>query len=129
MKSINNFLLLCMWSISLFCTSECTVIEFKGSPEQFDALLKTGKPVVVKFHQLWCSACKAFKKTFEMISNEFPSITFLAIDASAHPTLEKRFQYGGYPTIIYFDAQGNKVDQKTGGLSAEGLRQKVKTLQ
>ncbi len=128
-KVKSSLLLSCIVLITLTNTINCAVREFKGTDAQFDAILKEGKPVVIKFHQLWCPACKGYKNTFESVSKEFPNITFLAVDCAAHKSIEQRFKFGGYPTTIFFNAAGSIQDQQSGALSAEGLRQKVKKLQ
>ncbi len=125
----NKFLFLCITLITLANTLECTVREFKGTDAQFDAILKEGKPVVVKCYQTWCSACKHYEDSFKSISNQFPHVTFLAVDCAKNPSIESRFGFHGYPTTIFFDSTGNKKNQRTNVLTAEELRKEVEKLQ
>lgn len=127
-KTILSFLF-CM--LSLFSTtikSATSVYEFNEEKEQFDAILQQGKPVVAKFYQPWCGACKAYKRPFETVAQEFPNVIFVAIHCDANRKLEKKYGIQGYPTTIFFDSNGKQVDRQPGGMSDVGLRQKVKGL-
>lgn len=121
--------LFCM--LSFFSTtikSATSVYEFDEKKEQFDTMLQQGKPVVAKFYQPWCGACKQYAPAFEAVAQEFSNVTFIAIHCDANKNLERKYGIQGYPTTIFFDSNGKQVDRQSGGMSKEGLRQKVKNL-
>lgn len=106
-----------------------TVEEFKGTLQQFEARLHQGKPVVVKFYQPWCPACKKFADTFKNVSNEFPGVLFLAVHGDANPEVTQHYNITQIPTLKYFDAQGKMQSEKAGAPSAAALRENIQKIQ
>ena len=125
-KSMLPFLL-CVLSFFSLITA-VSVYEFNSKQESFDDVLKKGKPVVAKFYQPWCPACKSYKKPFETVAQEFPNVIFVAIDCGENPDLERKYGVQGYPTTIFFDSNGMQVEKQPGGMDDVGLSKKVKNL-
>ncbi|WP_227729036.1 protein-disulfide reductase DsbD [Yersinia proxima] len=76
-----------------------------------------GKPVMLDLYADWCVACKEFEKyTFsdEQVQRQLADTVLLQADVTAnsaeHAALLKELNVLGLPTILFFDAQGNEIN-------------------
>ncbi|WP_227730991.1 protein-disulfide reductase DsbD [Yersinia proxima] len=76
-----------------------------------------GKPVMLDLYADWCAACKEFEKyTFsdEQVQRQLADTVLLQADVTAnsaeHAALLKELNVLGLPTILFFDAQGNEIN-------------------
>ena len=51
-----------------------------GSSAEFDALISSKKPVLVKFCATWCGSCRRFVPTFEALATQYPGVEFVTVD-------------------------------------------------
>ena len=51
-----------------------------GSASEFDALVRSKKPVLVKFCATWCGSCRRFVPTYEALPTQYPSVEFATVD-------------------------------------------------
>jgi len=67
----------------------------------------SGKSVLIKYYAPWCGHCKTLAPVYEELGAAFKGkdIIIAEIDATANYIAESRVS--GFPTIIYYDAQGN----------------------
>lgn len=126
MKTVLS-LTLCMF-LTMHLSIQCTLQEFKGTSAQLKAKLQEGKPVVIKFYQPWCPACKHFAPTFETIAQEYPTIKFIDVNCSDNKEVADAYAVTAYPTLMYYDADGKIIDKKSGILKPDEFRQKIKTI-
>ncbi|CNI65140.1 MULTISPECIES: protein-disulfide reductase DsbD [Yersinia] len=91
-----------------------------------------GKPVMLDLYADWCVACKEFEKyTFsdEQVQRQLANTVLLQADVTAnsaeHAALLKSLNVLGLPTILFFDAQGNEVNDArvTGFMNASEFLQ------
>jgi len=80
--------------------------------EDYDALVKSGKPVIVKFYADWCGACKTITKPFEELADdvELQGVTFAVVDIDRI----RPEKIESVPAVFYFQ-DGQKVHHSVGG--------------
>ena len=77
-------------------------------PRQF----KDGKPNLVYFSQTWCGYCKRFNDDWNTLAAKLTDATPIKIvgdDGGAMDKLMEREEVRGYPTIILYKKDGDKV--------------------
>jgi thioredoxin 1 len=83
--------------------------------DQFNALMKDGKPIVVHIHAPWCSNCRAQDPILnsEINSPVYKGVTFLEVDFDTQKKVLKEFNVSIQSTILVFK-QGKEVGRLTG---------------
>ncbi|ELP89208.1 protein disulfide isomerase, putative [Entamoeba invadens IP1] len=91
-----------LFVLCLFALSNAAVVSLTA--ENFDAKIKEGKPVLVKFFAPWCGHCKKLAPTYEEFSNvaetEIPQLVVAEVDCPANNAICGHVQ--GYPTVILY---------------------------
>lgn len=82
---------------------------------QFDALNKSGKPVVVHVHADWCPTCRAQDPIVSALIKDpaFKNVSFLEVDFDAQKDIVKAFNVTQQSTLIVFKG-GKEVGRSTG---------------
>ncbi|ASU41520.1 thiol reductase thioredoxin [Herbaspirillum sp. meg3] len=82
---------------------------------QFDALNKSGKPVVVHVHADWCPTCRAQDPIVSALIKDpaFKNVSFLEVDFDAQKDVVKAFNVTQQSTLIVFKG-GKEVGRSTG---------------
>jgi len=108
----------------------CTVTDAYAVSWSYDieSALKAAKqrnvPVMADFYTSWCGWCtKLDKDTYadqkvNELSREFVCVK---IDCEKSPKTGSRYNVRGYPTIIFFDSNGNEKKRITGYVNAVSL--------
>ncbi|KAK3828367.1 MAG: protein disulfide-isomerase tigA precursor [Benniella sp.] len=106
-------------SLSSFVTHKSGVRAMGKRPSAVEVLTdvtfdqtigKTGKSYLVEFYAPWCGHCKALAPTFEKLGHDFfneKDVVIAKIDATKEPKTAEKYKVSGYPTIKFFDAEGN----------------------
>ena len=83
--------------------------------DQFNTLMKDGKPIVVHIHAPWCSNCRAQDPILnsEINSPVYKGVTFLEVDFDTQKKVLKEFNVSIQSTILVFK-QGKEVGRLTG---------------
>jgi thioredoxin 1 len=77
-------------------------------------VLKSDKPVLLKFEAEWCGPCKAMKPTIAELADEYgDKVTIATIDIDQNNQTAYKLGIRGVPTVMLF-SQGNIVAQKVG---------------
>lgn len=111
-----------------------------------------GKPTVVNLWATWCPPCVREMPVLQRAQAERPDVHFVFLNQGEPPQrvrawLEERsltlsnvlidgkgqaaawFNAQGYPTTLFFDAQGALVSTRVGELSAATLQERLKQIQ
>lgn len=128
---------------------EAPLQALDGSPVSLQAF--KGRPVVVNLWATWCPPCRREMPVLQRSQQAHPEVhhlfvnqgesaeqvrSFLQAEAVQlqHVLLDRpgrwaaRFDVVGYPTTLFFDAQGRLVARRMGELSSATLQAKVQAL-
>lgn len=99
-----------------------TVASEGMSLKDYQAMLQSGKTVLVDFYAEWCAPCKKMKPFLDKISTEMAGkVTFIRIDADQNSRLCKEMGVAALPVLkVYRD--GKETWNHTGFADEETLR-------
>ena len=63
---------------------------------------------IVDFFTTWCPPCKSLAPKLADMSEEFPNVTFVAVDAEKFRSIAAKFNVKCYPTLVFL-VDGKKV--------------------
>ena len=89
------------------------MVEQIKTTEQFDALLKDNKSVVVDFYATWCGPCKMVGPVVEKVSEEMTDVKFVKVDVDELGDLASRYGIMSIPAVFSFK-DGQKVGEQIG---------------
>jgi thioredoxin 1 len=96
--------------------------------ENFEALVKTGKPIVLDFWATWCGPCRMVGPFIEQLAQEYDGRAIVGkCDVDQDEELSARFGVRNIPTIL-FVKDGQVVDKQVGAASKAVLEDKLKAL-
>ena len=79
-----------------------------------EQVLKSDRPVLLKFEAEWCGPCKAMKPAIDEIAAAYGDrITIATLDIDQNNQTPYRLGVRGVPTVMLF-SNGNVVGQKVG---------------
>ena len=75
----------------------------KVTEENFQALLNTGKPVMIDFGATWCGPCQALAPRIEEIEKEYDGRAVIGTaDVDECSDLAAQFRIRNVPTVLFF---------------------------
>lgn len=87
-----------------------------------DALIDSGRPVLVDFWAEWCGPCVMMNGSLARFAEERGERLLVAkVNTVGHPDVAKRHNVRGLPTLILF-RDGREARRKAGALSISELR-------
>lgn len=101
---------------------------FKGSwKEVKKKAAETGKPVFVDAYAEWCGPCKMMdrrvftrKKVGDFYNKHFINYQY-DMEKGNGPKFRRKFRVSAYPTLIYFNSDGEVVKRKRGAMGPGSL--------
>ncbi|KAG1905485.1 protein disulfide isomerase [Suillus fuscotomentosus] len=107
----------------LASVSASNVVEL--TPDNFDSAIGKGKPGLVEFFAPWCGHCKNLAPIYEQLGDAFAhaksKVIVAKVDADgAGKPLGQKYGVTGYPTLKWFDEQGN-IEPYEGGRDLDAL--------
>ncbi|HNZ08263.1 MAG TPA: thioredoxin family protein [Bacillota bacterium] len=101
----------------------------EATPEDVTKAASSGRPFVVKMTGENCEACELLEPILAELANELKGkVDFMAIDVYKYPKLAAEHRIIYIPTLIYFDASGQKLGITQGLLQIDQLKDKMKEL-
>lgn len=94
--------------------------------EQYEALLRSDKLVLVDFYADWCAPCKKMKPYLEKISVDMAdTVTLVRIDADANAALCKTLNVAGLPVLKLY--RNNELAwENIGYIGETAVREQIK---
>ncbi len=106
--------------------------EFPDSPieateDNFQGVVDRYPLVVFEFRADWCGACKSLDPLIDSLAEKYSEkVVFARIDVDRNPSLVKRFQVSGVPTLVVAK-DGEFVDKMVGVSSPQDLESKIQS--
>jgi thioredoxin-like negative regulator of GroEL len=97
------------------------VTDVQTDAEAVLSLQAGDKPRVVLVHAEWCGHCRTMMASFVEAASDTRDIEWVRVLGSVAPSLVRRADLRGFPTIYGVDARGS-VTQHAGGRDAASLR-------
>ncbi|XP_034030091.1 glutaredoxin 3 [Thalassophryne amazonica] len=90
------------------------VVEATTRQQFEDFLAKAGKCLtVVHFQAAWAPQCEQMNDVMVELAKEYPSSTFVKLEAEAVPEVSEKYEISAVPTFLFFKG-GEKVDRLDG---------------
>lgn len=78
-------------------------IEEIASLEEFNQVIKTGKPAIVDFYAEWCPSCMQMLPAYRAVAQSLhETINFIKVDADAGQDIMKAYKVDKVPTLLTF---------------------------
>ncbi|USH05266.1 thioredoxin TrxC [Grimontia kaedaensis] len=88
----------------------------EGTDDNMDALLASGKPVVIDFWAPWCGPCQGFAPVFEATAKgKQEDAIFVKVNTEEQQALAAKYRIRSIPTIMLFK-DGKMAQQINGAL-------------
>lgn len=102
----------------------------KVTEDNFEAIIGTGKPVMIDFGATWCGPCKALAPRIEEIEKEYDGKAVVGTaDVDECSDLAAKFRIRNVPTVLFFKAGSDQpVDKSVGLVAKETLTEKLDAL-
>lgn len=110
------------WQSKGFPEVKSTVSAKGMNMDEYQALLKDERLVLVDFYAPWCAPCKKMKPYFDKITADMDDkVKVVRIDTDTHPKLTKALKISAIPVIKLYQ-NGQIIWEHEGYLDEESLR-------
>lgn len=103
------------------------VVHVKNA-QHLENLIKSGRPVVVKFSAEWCGACKMVAPHVKDLATKHPNVTIAEVDVDQNKELAAKYKVFAMPTFLVFEAGKTESTQNIVGAQKEKLTDLVNSL-
>lgn len=87
----------------------------------FNALIRSEKPVLVDFFATWCGPCQALAPVLKQVKDQLgDQIKIVKIDVDKNQNIASQWQVRGVPTMILYQ-NGKQLWRQSGVLSKEQI--------
>lgn len=95
------------------------------SLSDFEALLKTDKPVLIDFHTVWCAPCRKMAPIIDEIEEVYKNKAIvMRIDVDKSKDVGNAYNIKGVPVFILFK-NGKEIWKHNGMISEEELKKQI----
>ena len=100
----------------------------KITSDNLQALIATGKPVVLDFWTTWCGPCRMVAPVIEALATEYDGRAIVGkCDIEEDENLPAQYGVRNIPTILFIK-DGQVVDKQVGAASRQILEEKLKAI-
>jgi thioredoxin 1 len=100
----------------------------KITSDNLQALIATGKPVVLDFWATWCGPCRMVAPVIEALATEYDGRAIVGkCDIKEDENLPAQYGVRNIPTILFIK-DGQVVDKQVGAASRQILEEKLKAI-
>lgn len=100
----------------------------KITSDNLQALIATGKPVVLDFWATWCGPCRMVAPVIEALATEYDGRAIVGkCDIEEDENLPTQYGVRNIPTILFIK-DGQVVDKQVGAASRQILEEKLKAI-
>ena len=94
----------------------------------FEALVATGKPIVLDFWATWCGPCKALSPVIDEVAAEFEGKA-VVVKCNVDDATDAPAEYGvrNIPTLLFFKG-GEVKDKLVGSTTKAAIAEKLNAL-
>ncbi|WP_408056730.1 thioredoxin family protein [Ureibacillus massiliensis] len=78
------------------------IVEAITSVEQFNELINSDQPVIVKFFAGWCPDCTRMNMFIDPIIEEYNQYKWYEINRDEFPELAEKYQVMGIPSLLIY---------------------------
>lgn len=107
----------------LFTTQQLSASQLKQltASNTLSTLIKSKKPVLIKFWAPWCKPCRKMTPKYKKASQKFTGkVVFAELNIDKHPSVASKYRVRSIPTLILF--KNNKIIKRsTGSLNQKGI--------
>ena len=107
------------------------IIKHPATKEEFETILKGGKPVLVDFYAEWCGPCQMMGPILEeMVATykNIKNIEIVKLDIDKLKDVAIQYEVMSVPTFIIFDKEGKPTDKMIGMRPTEEFERKLDQL-
>ncbi len=96
--------------------------------DNIQAILDSGKPVVIDFWAEWCGPCRMIAPAIEDLANEFADKAIIGkCDIEEQNDLAVKYSIRNIPTVLFIK-NGEIVDKQIGACAKDALKEKLEKI-